>query len=194
MTEQVRVPAPHLRIVSDALWTAAHERLALSRQTYLRGNGGKLWGRPAAGIESKYLLTGMAVLRLLRRSLEVRSRDHGRKRVFYYVCSTYRRRGKAICANAKEVPMGQADEAILATVERTSSGRRSSRGPWCGRWRPEEPNGDQCGAASAVPGRSRAGGEGTGELDRGHRGGRSRARPRGPSEGAGAPAGEPEGG
>jgi len=115
--EQVRVPAPHLQIVSDALWQAAHERLDLARQTYLRGNGGKLWGRPASGIAGKYLLTGMAVCGCCGGSLEVRSHDHGRQRVFYYACSTYRRRGKAICANAKEVPMVRADEAVLATIE-----------------------------------------------------------------------------
>lgn len=59
----IRVPVPHLHIVSDALWTAAHERLDTSRRSYLLGAEGRLWGKPANGVESKskYLLTGMAV-------------------------------------------------------------------------------------------------------------------------------------
>jgi len=117
VTEQLRIPAPHLRIVSEALWTAAQERLALSRQTYLRGTAGQLWGRPASGIAAKYLLTGLATCGCCGGSLEVRSRTAHRQRVFAYVCSTYRRRGKAICANAAEVPMALADAQVLASLE-----------------------------------------------------------------------------
>ncbi len=32
----MKIDAPHLRMISDELWTAAHERLAASRETYLR--------------------------------------------------------------------------------------------------------------------------------------------------------------
>jgi hypothetical protein len=50
---------PELRIISEAQWLAAHGRLEQTRQTYLRGTHGHLWGRPADGHESKYLLTGL---------------------------------------------------------------------------------------------------------------------------------------
>ena len=40
----IRVPAPHLRILSDDLWQAAHAHLAASQATYLRRIGG---ARPA---------------------------------------------------------------------------------------------------------------------------------------------------
>src|SRR3989442_1158341 len=53
------VPAEPLRIVSEELWQAAHERLHTSRQSYLRTNEGKLCGKPGNGVESKYLLTGL---------------------------------------------------------------------------------------------------------------------------------------
>ncbi len=51
-----RSEAPHLRIVEDALWEAAHDRLNDARERYLRGTDGRLYGRPARGVESKYLL------------------------------------------------------------------------------------------------------------------------------------------
>ena len=47
-SEWLRVPAPALRIVDEALWDAAHARLAATRQTYLRTQGGRCGGvRPA---------------------------------------------------------------------------------------------------------------------------------------------------
>jgi site-specific DNA recombinase len=45
-SEWLTVEAPHLRIVQEELWRAAHERLDRMRQTYLRSTGGKLWGAP----------------------------------------------------------------------------------------------------------------------------------------------------
>ena len=38
----------------------AQARLAQTRESYLRVNGGRLWGRPINGIESRYLLTGLS--------------------------------------------------------------------------------------------------------------------------------------
>jgi site-specific DNA recombinase len=43
-SEWLRVPQPAWRVVGDELWTAAHQRLAATAQTYLRINGGRLWG------------------------------------------------------------------------------------------------------------------------------------------------------
>ena len=41
-----------LRIVPDALWGAAHDRLDGMRTVYLRHQDGRVWGRPAYGKES----------------------------------------------------------------------------------------------------------------------------------------------
>src|SRR5262249_61076935 len=57
---EIRLADESLRIVSETLWAAAHARLAASRASYLRGTRDVRWGRPASGIDSKYLLTGMA--------------------------------------------------------------------------------------------------------------------------------------
>lgn len=58
--EWLRVEAPLLRVVDDRQWAAAHERLSVSRATYLRAIDGRLWCEPATGTESKYLLSGLA--------------------------------------------------------------------------------------------------------------------------------------
>jgi site-specific DNA recombinase len=58
--EWLSVDAPHLRIIDETLWEAAHERLRTSRLNYLRATEGKLWGKPANDVEWKYLFTGMS--------------------------------------------------------------------------------------------------------------------------------------
>jgi len=60
-SDWIIVPAPHLRIVSDEQWTAAHCRLAEAKAAYLRGTDGKVWGRPERANESKYLLADYAL-------------------------------------------------------------------------------------------------------------------------------------
>ena len=115
-TEWLRTSAEHLRIVSDELWASAHERLGTSRLNYLRATDGRLWGKPANGVESKYLLTGMAVCECGGGML-VYSRGHGsgkkRQRVFYYACPRAR---VGVCRNDLEVSMATADGAALAIL------------------------------------------------------------------------------
>ena len=115
-SEWLRVPAPELRIVDDQLWDAAHVRLAATRQTYLRTQGGRLWGRPLSGLASKYLLTGLACCGVCGGGLEVRSRQHGRRREFFYSCSSFYRRGPEICPNRYEIPMRTADAVVTEAL------------------------------------------------------------------------------
>ncbi len=115
--EWIRIPAAELRIVSDELWNSAHDRLQATRATYLRTTRGSLWGRPPSGIESKYLLTGMAQCGCCGGSLHVRSRDHGKRRPSFYVCTSYRLRGRTVCKNNLEAPMGVMNQAVLDTLE-----------------------------------------------------------------------------
>jgi hypothetical protein len=69
----MRREAPKLRIVDDALWTAAHRRLEESRASYLWSTSGKLNGRAPAvkAIDSEYLLTGFAQCAICGGSLMV---------------------------------------------------------------------------------------------------------------------------
>jgi site-specific DNA recombinase len=115
-TEWVRTDAPALRIVSDELWDAAHERLRSSRQNYLRHTDGRVWGKPANGIESKYLLTGMAACGECGAGMLVYSRkgdSSKRTRAFFYACPRAR---VDLCRNNLEVPMAMADAAALGMM------------------------------------------------------------------------------
>lgn len=115
--EVVRVEAPSLRIVPDALWQRVHERLAGVRAQYAEVSRGKLWGRPASGVESKFLLTGFATCGVCGGSLCARSRSHGRSRAYVYGCTTYERKGPSVCGNALLLPMVATDQALLETLE-----------------------------------------------------------------------------
>ena len=115
--EWLRVKAPHLRIVPSESWKAAHQRLTGARKIYLRGTQGQLWGRPTDGVESKYLLTGLARCGVCGGSLVVRSRSHGGRRAFFYGCTSYHHRGRTVCTNALEMPLAAADEAVLSHLE-----------------------------------------------------------------------------
>jgi hypothetical protein len=113
----VRVPAPTLRIVPDAVWHAAHARTAQSRASYLRATGGNGWGRPVNGIASKYLLTGLSRCGVCGGSFEVQSRSHGSSRAHFYACASYYRRGASVCANGLVVPLATMDAAVIAACE-----------------------------------------------------------------------------
>src|SRR5581483_476685 len=86
--ERIVVAAPQLRIVSEELWTAAHDRLAAARATYLRHTDGRVWGKPTNGIESKYLLSGLMQCSVCGGGVYVSSRSHGHVREHFYACTT----------------------------------------------------------------------------------------------------------
>lgn len=99
--------------MDDDLWNSAHDRLGASRLNYLRATDGKLWGKPANGIESKYLLTGMATCGTCGGGMLVYSRSHGRQRAFFYGCPRAR---VELCRNDLEVQMDTADAAALEII------------------------------------------------------------------------------
>jgi site-specific DNA recombinase len=115
-SEWLRVEVPDRRIVSDALWEAAHARLAKARANYLAGTDGARWGRPVGGTVSKYLLTGLGGCGVCGGGLTVRSRAHGKRRSFRYVCAAHHYRGAAVCPNGQELRLELADTRILELV------------------------------------------------------------------------------
>jgi hypothetical protein len=114
----LRASRPDLQIVSDKLWNDVQERLRGSQQIYLRTNGGRLWGRPANGIDLKYLLTGLLECGACRGSLTVTSGDWKTRRRFAYACSHNRFRGATVCANNLWSPMESTDGAVLEAFKR----------------------------------------------------------------------------
>ena len=114
--EWIRVDAPELRIVPEALWSAAHTRLDAARATYLRGTKGRPFGRPPLGNPSKYLLTNFAQCGCCGGSLKVRTRSHRHFRAKFYGCSGYHDRGQTVCRNGADIPMEDADGIVLEAV------------------------------------------------------------------------------
>ena len=110
-SEWVRREAPELRIVTDAQWSVAHERLAATRATYLAAtNGVAFAGRPIPGTESRHLLTGMLTCATCTGTMFAHQ-DHG------YLCTRFHTRGRSVCPNGWEASMKLADGAVLDSVE-----------------------------------------------------------------------------
>jgi site-specific DNA recombinase len=109
----ITIPAPELRIVSEALWSAVHDRLAGAKEDYLRRNNGRVWGRPVNGTDSKYLLTGLAQCGICGGGLFTHTRQHGGRRAQFYACSNHHQRGRSICANNHVWPMELIDGEVL---------------------------------------------------------------------------------
>lgn len=109
----IQVPAPHLRIISEDRWQLAHRQMTTQRERYAQSpRGSAPWSR-----EARYLLTGLLRCDVCGAGLEARSRSHGQRRVVFYGCAAFHRRGRSICANSLTVPMAQADDAVLSTLE-----------------------------------------------------------------------------
>jgi recombinase/recombinase-like zinc beta ribbon protein len=103
-SEWLTLEAPALRIVPEELWRAAHARLDRTRQTYLRSTGGKLWGRPEAGIEARHLLTGFVTCGACGGAMHAIKRTSRRGRaVVYFTCNDAR--VNRACDNRLSVPV-----------------------------------------------------------------------------------------
>jgi Recombinase zinc beta ribbon domain len=87
----------------------------VSRQNYLRHKDGRLWGRPTNGVESRYLLAGMAICGVCGAVMLIRPRQYGSKRGYFNTCGANWKRGS--CANDLEIPMEMADASVLSAVE-----------------------------------------------------------------------------
>jgi hypothetical protein len=117
-SEWVTLDVPGLRIVSDAQWQAAHERLADSRRVYLEATGGAGAVRPLNGVESGYLLTGFVACGACGGTMFAHRHGHKNRRFFSYLCTQHHVRGRAVCKNGLEANMRHADRAVLDAVER----------------------------------------------------------------------------
>jgi site-specific DNA recombinase len=106
--------AEGLRIVSDDLWARAHERLQTSRESYVRTNDGKLFGKPGNSVESKYLLTGLATCGVCGGALTARS---SKRHPWAYYCLSNIQRGASVCPNTAHAPLHGLDDVVLTMFE-----------------------------------------------------------------------------
>ena len=114
---------PDLRILPEDLWSAVQSRLKSVRASYVRENGGTLWGRPEAGRESKYLLSGLARCgccgaSMIATKIALGSRK-GRHLVSHYQCSYNSNRGNSVCSNNWRERQETLDGKVLTAIERS---------------------------------------------------------------------------
>jgi len=114
--DTLEIPRPELRIVSDDLWLAVHDRLAKTRANYLRKENGTLWSRPEFGVE-RYLLAGLTVCGLCGGSMGVRNVTRKGKVYSYLCCTRHHLRGDDGCKNGLAFPMALVDRHIISAFK-----------------------------------------------------------------------------
>jgi site-specific DNA recombinase len=102
----MRVPAPHLQIVSAELWEVAQRERNRREQQYAAG--GRSY-RP-----SRYLLSGLARCAVCGGGFASQSRSHGAHRALFYACTSHWKRGA--CSNGLVGRMEAIDAEVLATL------------------------------------------------------------------------------
>jgi Recombinase len=127
--EWIRVPAPHLRIVSDQEWEAAHAHIAAARCDLSSWHPGTYLWQTAGGCSVEILTDESGAVWHLRQSIAVSTRSHGSERARLYGCSGYLDRGRTVCMNRADVPMAEADSILLeARRSRIGDGRENYAG------------------------------------------------------------------
>jgi site-specific DNA recombinase len=114
-SEWLSVQAPELRIVSDAMWTAARARLTKIKAQLIVNSKGRI-GRHTRDVDSVHLLTGFARCALCGASFYPLSRSHGSHRAFFYGCSANHKRGQAVCGNGFVMRKERIDDAVLKAL------------------------------------------------------------------------------
>ena len=110
----ISIPAPELRIISDALWTAATARLTGIRAKLAATGAG--FRRAPRDADSRYLLPGFARCGVCGGGFGVVSRSHGGRRAYFYACVASWKRGRSVCANSEIIAMDRADDAVLQAL------------------------------------------------------------------------------
>src|SRR5713226_1592041 len=115
--EIVTIENPALRIVSDALWEAAHAQLAQRRRAFAARLAPGTPGASAPRLDqpSPYLLSGLGRC-TCGGALIAMSRHHGRRRGYFYGCVYNWKRGPAVCRNNLHLPQAILETAVLETV------------------------------------------------------------------------------
>ena len=113
--DHVETYFPELRIVPEELALAVDHRMQKRQAETLRNKDGRLLGRPPM-TATKYLLSGLAKCSC-GGSMEARKRTQGSKRVLFYACSTYNKKGSKFCPNHHYIRADVLENAILRQFE-----------------------------------------------------------------------------
>jgi site-specific DNA recombinase len=109
--EWLRVEVPHLRIVSDELWTAAQSQMR-KNNVGVPSKGDKKGGRPPS-----YLLTGITRCAVCGGPLTALNGRDGKTPIKVYACAYRRDRGESVCSNKLRRPVDDVNNAVLRWVE-----------------------------------------------------------------------------
>jgi hypothetical protein len=111
--EWMRVPAPHLQIVSDGPWRAAQARRKARTPRQPAASPVVVRSRD---VDAKYLLTGFGRCALCGGAWRGHTRDHGREQVRFYGCANHAKRGARVCSNGLVARTAAIDAEVLATL------------------------------------------------------------------------------
>jgi DNA invertase Pin-like site-specific DNA recombinase len=123
----LRRDLPEARIVTDALWKAAHDRIARTRKAFAshRAGDGKLQGRPESALVREHLLSGFLRCGVCGGNLFLLVSKAGKnspsKR--FYVCTTNFKRGVSRCANNVRLPYEDITTGVIEAFESRISDR-----------------------------------------------------------------------
>jgi site-specific DNA recombinase len=108
----VRVDAPHLRIISDDLWAAAHAQMRAKKPASGETVERKKGGRPAT-----YLLSGLTKCGVCGGALTVIGGRDGTKPIKVYACAYRHDRGDAVCANSHRRPVERVNAGVVDWIK-----------------------------------------------------------------------------
>ncbi len=124
-SDWLRLEAPELRIVSDALWTQVEALRQRNAAAYKREDQGRFLSRPTGeDHRSAYLLSSIAKCGRCGGSIVAISKGrHGRSGQTVYRCSYFHKRGTSICRNAVSIRQDLLDSAVLKAMNEAIDGR-----------------------------------------------------------------------
>jgi site-specific DNA recombinase len=108
-SEWLTTEAPHLRIVPEDLWQAAHRQIEHQRRFT------NIWR--SGPVASRYLLPGLAKCACCNGGMHVRVRTRSNGNVSrFYACTSHYNRGPSVCQNAVQMDMGAIDAAVINRI------------------------------------------------------------------------------
>jgi len=106
-SERITVDAPELRIVAVELWEFVQARLVRTKNKI---------GPRVRDIETKYLLTGMALCTQCGGPMMVVGPGTSRRQGRYYACAYHKKRGSSICKNSLLAEQDLLDKVVLKAL------------------------------------------------------------------------------
>ena len=112
-SEWLALARPDLAVITDAEWEPAHARIAADRVRF----GKPVDAGRSPGHGAKYLLTGLLRCRC-GAGIEARTREQGSRRVLWYGCSAFSRKGSSACENSIAIDAATLEQVVIDLVLR----------------------------------------------------------------------------